>query len=109
MKVTNTTTEQVQNSHVHSAQSGKKVAKTEKGGDSAAAAPASSAEADARPEISSKGREFAQAKEIASGAPNVREEKVAKLREMISAGKYKVDSKAVADRMVDEHLSSEIG
>lgn len=109
MKVSNNpNTEQVRGTHVHSARSGDKVSKTEKGGEARTAAPVA-AEADARPEISGKARELAQAKEVASGAPDVREEKIAKLKEMIANGKYKVDAHAVADRMVDEHLSSGIG
>jgi negative regulator of flagellin synthesis FlgM len=66
-------------------------------------------EGDTRPEISSKARELASAKAAASGAPDVREAKIAELKERIAAGKYKVDAKAVADRMVDDHLSSGIG
>ena len=110
MKVTNNpSTEQVQGGHVHSAQSGKKVSKADGAGEGKEAARTAAAEADSRPEISAKGRELAQAKEVASNAPDVREEKIAKLKEMINAGKYKVDAHAVADRMVDEHLSSGIG
>ena len=111
MKVTNppTTDQTSANSHVHSAQSGKKVSKTDVGGEAKESSRVSTAGPDANPEISARGRELAQAKEVASGAPDVREEKIAKLKEMISAGKYKVDSSAVADRMVDEHLSSGIG
>ncbi len=112
MKVTGNTTDQtstVKGGHVYSAQSGKKVSKTDQSGDSAKTAAPAASEADANTEISAKGREFAQAKEIASGAPDVREEKIARLKEMISSNKYKVDSHAIADRMVDEHLSSGIG
>ncbi len=110
MKVTNNTpsTEQIQGGHVHSAKSGSKVSKSE-GGESKESARVSSSEGDVRPEISAKGRELAQAKQIASSAPDVREEKIAKLKEMIAKGSYKVDANAVADRMVDEHLSSGIG
>jgi len=66
-------------------------------------------EGDTRPEISSKARELASAKAVATSAPDVREAKIAELKERIAAGKYNVDPKAVADRMVDEHLSSNIG
>ena len=110
MKVTGNTTDQtssIQGGHVHSAKSGK-ASKAESSGESQSTSSASSSDA-AKPEISAKGRELAQAKEIASGAPDIREEKIAKLKEMVSSGKYKVDSHAIADRMVDEHLSSGIG
>jgi negative regulator of flagellin synthesis FlgM len=66
-------------------------------------------EGDSRPEISGKARERATAKKVASETPDVREAKIAELKERIAAGHYKVDPKAVADRMVDEHLSSGIG
>src|ERR1700746_3883953 len=105
MKVTNNTpsTEQIQGGHVHSAKSGSKVSKSE-GRDAKSSARVASSEDDTKTEIPARGRELAQAKEVAGNAPDVREEKIAKLKEMIAAGKYKVDPQAVADRMVDEHL-----
>ena len=60
-------------------------------------------------QISAKGREMAQAKAVAEGAPDVREAKIAELRKRIAEGKYKVDPEAVADRMVDDHLKTGIG
>lgn len=63
----------------------------------------------AKAEISAKGREVANAKAAASAAPEVREEKIAELKRKIAAGSYKVDAEAVADKMVDEHLSAGIG
>jgi negative regulator of flagellin synthesis FlgM len=66
-------------------------------------------EGDTRPEISARAKELASAKAAATNAPEVREAKIAELKERIAAGKYNVDPKAVADRMVDEHLSSGIG
>jgi negative regulator of flagellin synthesis FlgM len=73
------------------------------------AKPPTTIEGDTRPEISSKARELSDAKAAATSAPDVREAKIAALKERISAGKYNVDPQAVADRMVDEHLSSNIG
>jgi negative regulator of flagellin synthesis FlgM len=70
--------------------------------------PATSIEGDTRPEISSKARELSEAKAAATSAPDVREAKIAALKERIAAGKYNVDPHKVADRMVDEHLSSNI-
>jgi negative regulator of flagellin synthesis FlgM len=69
---------------------------------------ATTIEGDTRPEISSKARELAEAKAAATSAPDVREAKIAALKERIAAGKYNVDPHKVADRMVDEHLSSNI-
>lgn len=65
-------------------------------------------EGDAKSEISPRAREFAAAKAIASQTPDVREEKVAALKRRIAEGKYQVDAAKVADRMVDEHLSSHL-
>ena len=65
---------------------------------------ASQASGDTNTEISAKGKEFAKAKAVASGAPDVHEEKIAELKKRIAAGKYNVDADAIADKMVDEHL-----
>jgi negative regulator of flagellin synthesis FlgM len=53
--------------------------------------------------VSSEAQAFQKAKAIAS-KDTVDEAKVARLQKLIDEGKYKVDSKAVADRLVDEHL-----
>lgn len=54
--------------------------------------------------VSSKAQQMNQAKEIIKKQPDVDEAKVAKFQELIDGGKYKVDAKAVADKLVDEHL-----
>lgn len=54
--------------------------------------------------LSQKAQKMNMAKEVIKNQPDVDEAKVAKFQEMIDAGKYKVDAKAVADKMVDEHL-----
>ena len=59
-------------------------------------------------EISTKARESAKAKDIAKAAPDVNEEKIARLRSAIQNGSYKVDADKVADRLVDEHLATSI-
>ena len=64
---------------------------------------------DTKTELSDRAREMAQAKSIASDAPDVREDKIAALKARIASGEYKVNHEAVADRMVDEHLRSGIG
>lgn len=58
-------------------------------------------------EVSPKALEAKRIKELAMAAPDVDEAKVAKFRQLIDEGKYKVDAKAVADRLVDEHLAME--
>ena len=57
-----------------------------------------------KPELSSKAKDMATAKAVATQAPDVREEKIAELKLRIAAGKYEVSPQAVADRMVDDHL-----
>ncbi|MEK7691847.1 MAG: flagellar biosynthesis anti-sigma factor FlgM [Bdellovibrionota bacterium] len=54
--------------------------------------------------ISARARDLSKAKSAAAGAPDVREEKIAELKRRIAEGRYKVDSAAVADKMVDDHL-----
>lgn len=55
-------------------------------------------------ELSPRAQEAKRIKELAVAAPDVDEAKVAKFRSLIDEGKYKIDAKAIADRMVDEHL-----
>lgn len=57
-----------------------------------------------RVELSPRAQEAKRIKELALATPDVDEAKVAKFRQMIDEGKYKVDAKAIADKMVDEHL-----
>ena len=59
-----------------------------------------------RVEVSSQAQDAKKIKELAMAAPDIDMEKVAKFRNLIDSGQYKVDSQAVADRMVDEHLET---
>jgi negative regulator of flagellin synthesis FlgM len=63
------------------------------------------ADKSARTEISGRAREMAKAKDVATTAPDVREEKIQELRRRMAEGKYKVDPNALADKIVDDHLS----
>ncbi len=58
----------------------------------------------AQVKLSERAQDIRQAKELAMAAPDVDMEKVEKLRKLIDEGKYKVDAKAVADRMVNDGL-----
>lgn len=58
-------------------------------------------------DLSPRAQEAKRIKEIAMAAPDVDAEKVARFRQLIDEGKYKVDSRAVADKMVDEHLETQ--
>lgn len=46
-----------------------------------------------------------KAKEIATRPDTVDEAKVARLQKLIDEGNYKVDADAIADRLVDEHMT----
>ena len=94
-----------------------KSAKAEKSAEATSAAAAkkssraSSSEAGAssqatKVELSPKAQDIKKIKELAKNAPDVDMNKVEKFKRMIADGSYKVDAKAVADRMVDEHLMS---
>src|SRR3989344_8544414 len=54
-------------------------------------------------EISDRAKLMQQATDLAKASPDVRAEKVAALKKSIQDGTYKVDSQAVADKLVDEH------
>jgi negative regulator of flagellin synthesis FlgM len=58
--------------------------------------------------ISSRAKETAEATRIAKAAPDVNEEKVAKLKAAVQSGAYKVDAQKIADKLVDEHLGTAI-
>ena len=63
-------------------------------------------ETGAKLQISQKGKHAAKANAVATGAPDIREERVADLKNRIANGTYEVDRDALADRMVEEHLRS---
>ena len=54
--------------------------------------------------VSERAQMMQKAKDIASKT-DVDEAKVARLQKLIDEGKYKTDAKAIADKLVDEHLS----
>lgn len=108
MRVTQTGSNQVQGTEVAQTRSATKSQQAKATDKSGTSSGASSTEG-ARAEISAKGRELARAKDVAMSAPDTRDDKIAELKRRIAAGSYQVDAKAVADRMVDEHLSSGIG
>ena len=56
-------------------------------------------------DVSKRAQEAKKIKEMAMAAPDVDMAKVEKFRKLIEDGKYKVDAKAVADKMVDDELN----
>lgn len=61
-------------------------------------------EGDAIVHLSQATREANAIRDLIASFPDVREEKVARLREKIESGDYRVDHEAVADKMVDAFL-----
>lgn len=55
-------------------------------------------------DLSSQAKDIKQIKELAMASPDVDMSKVEKFQKLIDEGKYKVDSKSVADRMVEDSL-----
>ena len=55
-------------------------------------------------DLSTQAKDIRQAKELAMASPDIDLNKVEKFQKLIDEGKYKVDSKAVADRMVEDSL-----
>lgn len=58
----------------------------------------------AKVDLSARAKDISRAKEVAMASPDVDHAKVEKFQKLIDEGKYKVDAKAVAERMVEEHL-----
>ncbi|MBN21896.1 MAG: flagellar biosynthesis anti-sigma factor FlgM [Bdellovibrionaceae bacterium] len=63
-------------------------------------------EADVKSDISLKAKEFATAKAVADSAPDVREAKIAELRERIRNKEYNVKPEDIAERMVRDHMDT---
>jgi len=55
-----------------------------------------------RVEISSASREVARAKEAVDGAAETRADKVAEIKAQVDEGRYEVDARKVADRMLQD-------
>ena len=55
-------------------------------------------------DLSPRAQEMKKIKEAAVAAPDINQEKVARLQALIDKGEYKVDAKDIADKMVDEHI-----
>lgn len=60
-------------------------------------------------EISDNAKLMRQASDIAKAASEIRKDKIAALKKSIQDGSYHVDSREIADRLVDEHLNADFG
>lgn len=58
----------------------------------------------AKLDLSSRAQDLKKIKELALSSPDMDQAKVDKFQKLIDSGKYKVDAKAIADRLVDENL-----
>ncbi len=56
-------------------------------------------------QVSTRAQDMKKMHDIASSAPSVNSEKVARIQKLIDEGKYNVSGKDIADKMVDEELS----
>lgn len=54
--------------------------------------------------LSTASKEVQTAREIIASEPDIREDKVAELRERIESGNYTIDQKAVADKIVESFI-----
>jgi negative regulator of flagellin synthesis FlgM len=61
-------------------------------------------EGSSKVDVSDRAQRMQRAKDIAS-RDTVDEAKVARLQKLIDEGKYKTDASAIADKLIDEHMS----
>lgn len=54
--------------------------------------------------LSTMSKDFRTAREIIASEPDVRENKVSELKKRIESGKYVIDHKAIADKLVESFL-----
>lgn len=59
-------------------------------------------------ELSSRGREIQEAMQILKSVPDVREDKVALLKQQIEAGTYEIEGEKIAEKMIRESLLNEL-
>jgi flagellar biosynthesis anti-sigma factor FlgM len=104
MKVNQSASQPIQSSETKGAHHASKAHGAHKAGRAQHAHETAHEGGDVKAEVSDRAREMAMAKSAASDAPDVREDKIAEIKARIASGKYHVDSHAVADRLVDDHI-----
>ena len=85
----------------------KNVTKAEESTKNAAQKSAAAAKGD-KVLLSPKARAFQEAKKILESLPDVREDKVACIKEQIRNGTYTIDDKKVAAKMIEESVLNDI-
>jgi negative regulator of flagellin synthesis FlgM len=110
MKVTEKYPEQaVQSEGLGKTKSAKKSANANASGETRSANSVSSDGdmSSAKVKLSERAQDMKKIRERIDSTPDVDEAKVAKYKSMLQNGTYKVDAKAVADKMVDEHAKQD--
>ncbi len=104
MKVDRPNTEHIEGANSGLAESVKKRGKVSPHREPAAPDKMSSEElGSAKVKLSDRAQDMKKIRSHVDAAPEADEAKIAKFKSLIANGQYKVDSKAVADKMVDEH------
>ncbi len=65
-----------------------------------------SAKTSERYEVSRSGKDYQIAKEAIKAAPDIREDKVAGIKDALTTGTYNVSAQEIADKMVSKYLDS---
>jgi negative regulator of flagellin synthesis FlgM len=58
--------------------------------------------------LSQKGREIQEAKNLLSSVPDIREEKVARIKEQVENGTYQIDGEKIAVKMIKKSFVNEL-
>lgn len=58
--------------------------------------------------LSQEGREIQEAKKILSSVPDIREEKVARIKEQVENGTYQIDGEKIAVKMIKKSFINEL-
>ncbi len=103
MKINQSVSSNIPSTQTEGLKKAEQSAKTERASQVEKLAKQQGSSAPVAPQISSRGKEMAKAAAIASGAPDVREDRIAEIKKRLAAGEYKIDSDAIAEKMISEH------
>lgn len=105
MKINSTANPNVQSTQTDKTQKSNQAEKTDKARqlEQARQQFKSGGSSSANTEISNRAKDAAKAHSVAATTPDVREDRVAELKRKIAEGSYKIDSDAIADKMIREH------
>ena len=101
MKITDNNSSLNIRNYVNNIQDGKKLAGSAK-------ADASRQVKEDKVVLSPKAKEVQEATELIKELPDIREEKVAKLKEQVDQGTYKIDGEKIAFKMLKESILDEL-